>query len=455
MRDRLAWRAGLLVLALGLLTTRGLDTADAAVHLDLALAVALRGETTLSIDPGALWVPSRPLAGGLFYQALDGLRSASAPGLAALALPLSGASARLEDEPPRFDALFRAGDPRAVVRPLQTSPSVIAFALLGPLFAALSVVFLALAARALALSRGAAIAAVSALAVGSPLLSYAGSQWTQLPVAAGLAFVLWRLAAREASAGARVLPIGIACGLVVLVRPDQLPLVVVAGAVLYRIERGWRRSPSRSMARFLVPVAVALGLLSAWGLPESGGGWSPRTLPEGLFGLLASPRTGLLVFAPFALFAPLGLARTKQRPIAALVVAWLLSALVVYGGWFDWAASLAYGPRFLVPLLPALALAFGAAYDALPPRLRSLAWAAVALGVAGAVPGALVLHARIDDPDRPFHPSVLAAWRALLEGPAVGALGVDCASTYVVAYPLLALLAAAAGLALETRRPTG
>lgn len=455
MRDRLAWRAGLLVLALGLLTTRGLDTADAAVHLDLALALALRGETTLSIDPGALWVPSRPLAGGLFYQGPDGLRSASAPGLAALALPLSGASARLEEEPPRFDALFREGDPRAVVRPLQTSPSVIAFALLGPLFAALSVVFLALAARALALSRGAAIAAVAALAVGSPLLSYAGSQWTQLPVAAGLAFVLWRLAAREASAGARVLPIGIACGLVVLVRPDQLPLVVVAGAVLYRIERGWRRSPSRSMARFVVPVAVALGLLSAWGLPESGGGWSPRTLPEGLFGLVASPRTGLLVFAPFALFAPLGLARMRQRPIAALVAGWLLSALVVYGGWFDWAASLAYGPRFLVPLLPALALAFGAAYDVLAPRLRSLAWAAVAIGAAAAVPGALVLHARIDDADRFFHPSILAAWRALFEGPAVGALGVDCASTYVVAYPLLALLAAVAGLVLETRRPTG
>ncbi|MCZ7679981.1 MAG: hypothetical protein M5U28_14945 [Sandaracinaceae bacterium] len=454
MRDRLAWRAGLLVLALGLLTTRGLDTADAAVHLDLALALALRGETTLSIDPGALWVPSRPLAGGLFYQAPDGLRSASAPGLAALALPFSGASARLEDEPPRFDALFREGDPRAVVRPLQTSPSVIAFALLGPLFAALSVVFLALAARALALSRGAAIAAVSALAVGSPLLSYAGSQWTQLPVAAGLAFVLWRLAAREASAGARVLPIGIACGLVVLVRPDQLPLVVVAGAVLYRIERGWRRSPSRSMARFLVPVAVALGLLSAWGLPESGGGWSPRTLPEG--SSACSPARARGSSSSRRSRSSLRSAsRTKQRPIAALVAGWLLAALVVYGGWFDWAASLAYGPRFLVPLLPALALAFGAAYDALPARLRSLAWAAVAIGAAAALPGALVLHARIDDADRFFHPSVLAAWRALLEGPAVGALGVDCASTYVVAYPLLALLAAVAGLVLETRRPTG
>jgi hypothetical protein len=126
------------------------------------------------------------------------------------------------------------------------------------------------------------------------------------------------------------------------------------------------------------------------------------------------------------------------------LIGWLACALVVYGGWFDWPASLAYGPRFLVPLLPALALALAAALER--PRLRVAAGIAIALGLAVNLPGALLVHARIDEPASP-----LGAWRALLGGGEVGALGVDCAATYVLAYPLMALLTAASGVALERR----
>ena len=75
------------MLAIGLLTTRGVSTLDEAVHLDRADAWA-GGTDTLSIDPAELWVPTAPMAGGLFYDAGDGLRSASPPGLAASAFPL-------------------------------------------------------------------------------------------------------------------------------------------------------------------------------------------------------------------------------------------------------------------------------------------------------------------------------------------------------------------------------
>ena len=434
-----ALTAGLLTLGLALLTTRGLDSADAAVHLDLALAIATRGETSLSIDPGELWVPSRPIAGGLFHQAGDGLQSASAPGLALLAVPLVGVASLITPEPLRLDELFEGGPPRVVLRPLQSDPRVIAFSLIGPLAAALAVCFFVLAAQELALSRRAITLASAALVLGSPLLAYAGTAWTQLPTCALLSFVLWRACAREARSGASVWPLGIASAAVLLVRPDHLPFVVLAGLALYRIERGWRRAPTRAMARFLVPIALALGTLALFGLPESGDGWSLSRLPSGALGLLASPSTGLVLFAPLVLLAPF--ARLPSR-IAALVFGWLACALVVYGGWFDWPASLAYGPRFLVPILPALALALAASLER--PRLRVATMIAIAIGLAVNLPGALLVHARIDEPASP-----LDAWRELFGGEAVGALGVDSASTYVLAYPLLALAVGVAGVALS------
>lgn len=437
-----ALTAGLLTLALALLTTRGLESADAAVHLDMALAMATRGETSLSIDPGELWVPSRPIAGGLFHQGEDGLHSASAPGLALLAVPLVGAASAIAREPLRLDPLFAGGPPRAVLRPLQADPRVIAFSLIGPLAAALAVCFFVLAAHELALSPRAIALATAALVLGSPLLAYAGTAWTQLPTCAGLSFILWRACAREARSGASAWPLGIASAAVLLVRPDHLPFIVLIGVALYRIERGWRRAPTRAMARFLVPIALALGILALFGLPESGDGWSLARLPSGALGLLASPSAGLALFAPFVLLAPF--ARLPSR-IAALLIGWLACALGVYGGWFDWPASLAYGPRFLVPILPALAIALAAALER--PALRVMAVIAIALGLAVNLPGALLVHARIDEPASP-----LDAWRALLGGGEVGALGVDCASTYVLAYPLMALVIASIGMVLQTRR---
>lgn len=450
-----AREAALLVFALALLTTRGLDTGDAAVHLDLAASLVERGDARLSIDPGSLWVPSRPIAGGLFYQGSDGLRSASAPGLALLAAPFIAMSRVISSESLALDPLFTDDDPRAVIRPIQRDPRVIAFVLIGPICAALAVAFVVLAAKELALSRSATLATVAALALGSPLLAYAGTTWTQLPTTAALAFVLYGLCAREARSSARVRWLSIASALAILVRPDHVFFVVVAGAVLYRIDRGWRRSPSPSMARLLVPTAIAAGVLAWWGIPESGDGWAIERAPLGLAGLLASPRTGLVVYAPFVALVPFGLARLRERhaPIAWLVIGWTAVALLVYSGWFDWPASLAYGPRFLVPILPALALAFGVAFDALSARGRALAMVLVVLGFALELPGALLVHARIDEPDRFFHPTFVSAWTELTAIDRAVGEGVDSVSTYVLAYPVLALAVATMGLLASIRVP--
>lgn len=430
--------AGLFGLALALSTTRGLESADAAVHLDLALALVSRGETTLSIDPGELWVPSRPLAGGLFYASEEGLRSASSPGLALLALPFVAVANVAAGPPPNFDALFAGGPPESVLRPLQGDGRVFAFVLVGPLSAALALTFFVLAARELGASARATQLGAAALALGSPFLAYAGSAWTQLPTMAALTFLLWRLAAREVRPSGNVWPMGVAGALAILVRPDHLPFLLLAGVTLHRIERSWRRSPSPALARFVTPIALACAVLAFFGLPESGDGYSLARLPLGALGLLTSPHAGLVAFAPFVLLAPF--ARLPAR-IAMLVSGWLACALLLYGGWFDWEASLAYGPRFLLPILPALALALVTALDSL--RRRLAAGLAIALGFAVNLPGALLVHARIAEPASP-----LEGWRELLTRGSV-----DCVSVLLPIHPALVFLVAVLGLWLASRAP--
>ena len=447
---------------MGLMTTRGLDSGDAAVHLALASSILTEGDTTLGIDPADLWVPSRPVAGGLFWASEDGLRSSSAPGMAILSLLSVAPASLLADGPiaPVLDPLFSdhsdhaAVRARALFRPIERDPRVIAFALVGPICAALAVFFLALSCRALELSRSASWLALTGLGLGSPLLAYAGTGWTQLPVVAALSFALWQTCLRERRPGRSPWGLGIALAIAIVVRPDSLAYVPFFGAAAFFTEQRWRRSPSRNMARFLAPILLACVALAAWGLPERGDGWALGRLAEGASGLLLSPRTGLFVFAPFALLAPLGVVAVRRRapPLAWVLAGPPLLALVMYAGWFDWSASLAYGPRFLVPVLVSLALALGVAADRHRAALVS-GWVLVAIGFVIELPGALLLHGRIDEPDAWWNPSVIDAYAELARGEnAIGRLGVDCASTYVLAYPVATLVVAILGIVASRNR---
>lgn len=431
--------------ALGCLTTRGVTLADEAIHLLTADAILRSGDTALAIDPGDRWVPTRRLAGGLFFDDGSGLRSAAAPGLAVLAIP-AAAVAGLGGEPPVAEAvapLFAPhGSLRATLRPIQRAVAVRLYVLIGPLCAGLAAAFVYLAARARDLSARASMTATVGFALGSPVLAYMGTSWTQLPVMAAFAFALWWLARRERGAAPSALPIGIALAVAGLVRPDALVVAPLFVAATYFGDRGWRRSPSRSVLRVLAPIAVAVGILAWWGLPASGGGLSPAELPRGLPGLLASPATGLLVYAPLACLSPLG---RERGPLDWVVLGAPLLAWLTYAGWFDWAASLAYGPRFLLPVLPMIALAFARAAERRPRVASGL----VALGVLVQLPGALVAHLRLPEPASALSPAFVDAWRRLLSGDAIGPLGVDCACTWVAGYAWMALLLALVGLGLS------
>lgn len=84
---------------------------------------------------------------------------------------------------------------------------------------------------------------------------------------------------------------------------------------------------------------------------------------QGALGLLVDPSRGLVFFAPIALVAMIALAGS-MRPAAPRQDLVLLGAsaaifvlyFAVTAAWFDWGGGSCYGPRLLVPALPALAV---------------------------------------------------------------------------------------------------
>lgn len=147
----------------------------------------------------------------------------------------------------------------------------------------------------------------------------------------------------------------------------------------------------RPMVSFLVPVVVA-GLLSLWwNHARFGSIWDSGYVESeafsanwlfGLFGLTVGPARGLIWYNPILLLSIPGAIwfwRHARRSF------WLIIALTVlyfgvYAKWYMWHGGYSWGPRFLVPLLPFLALFAGPAWERLVFR-RRYGW----LGAIGAV----------------------------------------------------------------------
>jgi hypothetical protein len=81
-------------------------------------------------------------------------------------------------------------------------------------------------------------------------------------------------------------------------------------------------------------------------------------LVAGLYGLLLSPAAGLFIYVPLLPLALVGLFLAMRRlPLLASTALVLLALrILVYAGWFGWSAYWAWGPRYLVPAMPVLAV---------------------------------------------------------------------------------------------------
>ncbi len=213
---------------------------------------------------------------------------------------------------------------------------------------------LGLATRATAVQ---SLAAAAFTVFGTLLLPYVATGFSEPAVALAIALGLIGVQTN------RPVVAGAAAGLALLMRVDSAFLVVpvlgvaswVAGA------RSWQAA-----LRFGVALMPAVIVTAGYDTLRYGAPWRTgyffatfnHPLVAGLYGLLLSPAAGLFIYVPLLPLALVGLFLTMRRlPLLASTALVLLAVrILVYAVWFGWSAYWVWGPRYLVPAMPVLAV---------------------------------------------------------------------------------------------------
>ena len=204
------------------------------------------------------------------------------------------------------------------------------------------------------------------VALSPPLVHYAGLIFTEIPAALIVAAALRRARAQSTTRGALLAGLAVAFLPWLNVRYAILAVVLLVFAVA-------SRPAIRTALAWVVPslasaAALAFHHYRLYGFldPRRVYGRRPELslegLPTGLPGLVFDQEFGLLVYAPvFALAVP-GLVALWRRSRALAVVTVVLTAAVmaVAGAWPMWRGGFNPPARFLVPIVPVLALAVAA-----------------------------------------------------------------------------------------------
>jgi hypothetical protein len=206
--------------------------------------------------------------------------------------------------------------------------------------------------------------------------------WQHSGVHLAVASALWLVLREEAVPLSRDFAAGLVLGLGAVVR--QTTALVAVGL------HGFR--PTRLLA-MLVGAAIGIAPLLAYnelafGSPlEQGYGVKAFAMPiqTGLYGLIASPSRGLLVYTPYVIFAFFALFRAWRWPgevagrLRALSLAWI-AALVLYAMYSEWWGGRVFGSRFLDDFAPILfaATAWGTSVGMLGSRFARVVFGLMA-----------------------------------------------------------------------------
>jgi hypothetical protein len=213
-----------------------------------------------------------------------------------------------------------------------------------------------------------AIGTTALIVVGSPLLAYAIADFSEPGVACAVAAAVFALDSVGRGARAAAFGAGAAVGAAVLFRTDSLLLVAPAVFVALALLSQSRRA---DIARFAAGVAPFLALWAWYNAARYGSplvaGYAHQTFSHalwpGVYGLLLSPGRGILVYAPVLIgaFVVAPRLRGSDRVLVWLAVVMLALRVVFYARWWSWYGGDCWGPRFMLPILPAFAPALACA----------------------------------------------------------------------------------------------
>ena len=251
--------------------------------------------------------------------------------------------------------------------------------LYGPLLFALSglLLFLAIARAFPRLSPHKVFFLVLLWGVGSPAWAYTKTLFSEPLVTLATVGTLERLVALERARDERALErallgIGGWLALGVLARVAHgvavLPFGLAAGLIWLRrvgFRGGWAKAVRPGLCLAL-PLALS-GLAVLWynwarfGHPLTTGYLESEAFTaiwwRGILGQLVSPGRGLVWYAPWIVLVFWGVRRAwRSHPATTSVaVATFIAYVLLYGKWYMWHGGFAWGPRFLIPVLPLVA----------------------------------------------------------------------------------------------------
>ncbi|HXN86695.1 MAG TPA: hypothetical protein VN867_11525 [Candidatus Binataceae bacterium] len=269
------------------------------------------------------------------------------------------------------------------------------------LFGWLGVILTYLIALRVGLTRSYAMIAVAVL-VCSPWLAYSRSFFSEVPIGVALCLALLLYIAEMPALSA------LAVAVAIFMKP--LSLVIGLGfAVDLALARRWR-----SLAKFSIVLGISIGCLmwfNYWlaktailpprhvppplpaGLPAGVASENPQLENQGILmsglGNLIDFEFGLLTFAPWALFAFWSIARERGRADTSrdrlamfFPVLLFFLQLTTAGLTYHLTPGYCYGPRYWVPLLPWLAIAFARFFQTSATWAR---WSLASVALVGAL----------------------------------------------------------------------
>lgn len=427
------------------------------------------------------------------YAEIDGrYYSDKAPGLSLMAVPvyaiteqlqplgLSAVSARLGESESFSTTLNPDGEGINNDRVDTYVALYIATVSVVALPAALMLLLLARIVLRLTGCRLASVGSVLIVGLATSVFTYSQAFYGHIPAAACLVGALALIVLRDGPlTQRRLLAIGALLGWAVVI---EFPAAVAGIPIaLWVVWLAGRRGALYGIIGAAPPLLVlviydliAFGTVMPTGYQHSAlwqdqhsTGFLSLTYPHGdaIYGLLASPFRGLLYFSPVLIVALAGMViafrHRSQRQVMLVVLASFALFFLMIASSIMWWGGFAVGPRYLVPVIPLLALPLGVAVARL--NASRLAVRAAGLGVVGllsVISGLLIWGSTFAGqnypPDSTRRPLADYVWPRLQEGDVARNLGMAVGLDGVVSLiPLvitvLAILAAI-GLALVARR---